>query len=111
MEEILANLRLSIGEYSKLPDKMKFNDCEVLNGLLKRVSSLLFFLEKYRDSYKRKHDALLYSHIKEGASVAAARVIADEQISEIYMLRRIMSAGYKCLDSIRSNISYLKQEK
>ena len=44
-------------------------------------------------------------------SVAASKIRADEQVPEIYMLRRVMNAAYRVADAMRSNISYIKKEQ
>ncbi len=111
MEELLSKITLTVSEYRDLGDKLVFEDIQVLNGLLKNLSGDLFFLEKYRDDYARKYNSLMYGFTKDGSSVSGAEIKAKEQVPELYMLRRIMTAGYKCQDAIRTNISYLKTEK
>lgn len=111
MQGILNTITECIDAYEALPHKLTFNDCEILSDLLKTVSSNLFYLEKHRDEYKRKHTAILHNLIKDGSPVSKAQIIADDQVPEIYMLRRFMLSGYKLQDSLRTHISLLKNEK
>ena len=37
-------------------------------------------------------------------------VEAEKAVPELYMLRRVMNAAYRCSDAMRSNISYIKKE-
>ena len=111
MEAILNKITGAILAYEELPDKLVFEDKQTINGLMKNLSSNLFYLEKYRDQYARKFNSILHSHIKEGMAVSKAEIIAKEQVPEIYFLRRIMTSAYKALDSMRSNQSALKREE
>lgn len=111
MDKLLANITISIQTYRDLGDRLSFNDTVELSAIMKNLSSDLFFLEKHRDSASRKHNSILHSHISEGSAVSKAEIIANEQCPELYMLRRIMTSAYKTLDAIRSNISFLKQER
>jgi hypothetical protein len=111
MEELLSNITYHITKYKGLGDKLVFDDTATLNVLMKDLSSDLFYLEKYRDSYARRFNSILNSHIAEGMAVSKADIIAKERVPELYMLRRIMTSAYKVLDAIRSNQSFLKNEK
>ena len=111
MEKILLEITIIIQKYKDLGDKLDFNDCETLSIFMKDLSSNLFFLESHRDTYSRKFNSILHSHIKSGSAVSKAEIIAKEATPELYMLRRIMTSAYKSLDAIRSHISFLKQER
>lgn len=111
MEELLANLTLSVSKYKRLGEDLDFNHLGTLNELLIKMTADLFFLENYRDSYARKYNSLMHGFIKNGESVSASEIKSTEQVPEMYMLRRIMTSGYKIADAIRTNISYLKQEQ
>lgn len=111
MEELLSKITLHISKYRALGDELTFNDTHVLNVLLKDLSSDLFYLEKHRDNYARKYNSVLNSHIKNNMAVSKADIIAKEDVPELYLLRRIMTSAYKVLDAMRSNQSFLKNEK
>ena len=111
MEELLSNIVHHITRYKQLGEKLVFEDTALLNVLMKDLSSDLFYLEKYRDSYARSFNSILNSHIKEGMAVSRADIIAKESVPELYMLRRLMTSAYRVLDAMRSNQSFLKMEK
>jgi hypothetical protein len=46
-----------------------------------------------------------------GLSVARAENEAHVKVPEMYLLRRVMDAGYEVIGAIRTNISYLKSER
>ena len=109
MEEIFNNIDSCIDTYDSLEDKLVFNDLQVLHGLIKTLSNNMFYLEAYRDEYKRKHDKAYKSHFDQGTG--KAKVLADIEVPEIYMIRRKMESAKVCWESMRSNASYLKNEK
>ena len=111
MEEILSNITACVDSYEALPYKLTFNDCEVLSGILKTISSNLFYLEEYRDDYKREHTRILHEEMSNGTAVNRSEIIAEHKVPEIYMLRRFMISGYKVQDSLRTHISFLKKEQ
>lgn len=104
METHLSNITILIETYRDLSAP----DAKSVSGLLKELSSELFFLEKHRSDYEKKHTALMYNHT---GSVSSAKIKADFEVPELYMLRRIMNAAYKVADSMRSNISTLNKER
>lgn len=111
MEELLANLNIAVSKYRKLGEELNFNHLGELNEILIQITSNLFFLESYRDSFARKYNSLMHGFISEGGSVSSSEVKSKEKVPEIYMLRRIMTSAYKIADGIRTNISYLKLEE
>lgn len=111
MEEILDKISSEILKYNNLKDVLTFDDSQKLSSILKNLSSSLFFLESYRDYYARTFNTIQHNLIKEGLAISRAEIEAKEQVPELYMLRRIMTSAYKVTDSIRTNISYLKNEK
>lgn len=111
MEKLLTRISTSIQRYRDMGEELVFNDVQELSTIMKNLSADLFFLENYRDQASRKYNQILYVNSKEGMSVNKAEILAQEHCPELYMLRRIMTSAYKALDSIRTHISYLKQEK
>lgn len=104
MEDHLNNITTTIETYNNLsaPDAVS------VSGLLKELSSELFYLEKHRADYFNKHAAIMF---EEQSSAAKAKIKADHEVPEIYLLRRIMNAAYRVCDSMRSTISSLNKEK
>ena len=110
--ELLEDLNRVVMDYYALADVLEFKDAEKLSGLLKNLSSLLFFLEGHRVHAQERHNAILHQEIYENEkSVSGSEVIASKKVPELYRLRRIMTSGYKIQDAIRTNISFLKSER
>jgi Zn-finger nucleic acid-binding protein len=86
---------------------LEWNDRGQLNTLLKEMSIIMSQLEHFRTEAHKKHNGIMYTF--EGTS-AKAKIKADYEVSELYQLRRIMEAGYRVIDAIRSNISSLNKE-
>ena len=82
---------------------------EQLTTWMKDISSILFYLTTEQVKAHEKWNGLMYN--REGESVAGQTIKCDEQVPELYMLRKIIHAGYKELDVMRSSLSYLKSEK
>jgi len=57
------------------------------------------------------YEAKVFELVKEGQSVARAVNEANITYPQMYQLRRLMDAGYRIVDAIRTNISYLKNER
>lgn len=111
MEVLLNKITDSIIQYREMGDKLVFQDAEQLSVLLKDLSANLFFLETHRDTAARKFNSILHNEIKNGNSVSGSEIVAKERVPELYMLRRLMTSAYKVQDAIRTNISFLKQER
>jgi len=84
---------------------------EQLTGWLKNLSAWLFYLEDHRAGYHERFEVILHTHTKDGMSVSKAKNIAEVEVTELYMLRRIMDSAYRVCDAQRSLISYIKSEK
>lgn len=74
---------------------------------LQVISSHLFFLEVFRSDYHSKWNNIMYNF--QGA-VSRAEIEANEQVPELYMLRRILGAANKTMDAMRSQLSAMKHE-
>lgn len=104
------NLKETLDEYNSLIDTYKSLDWDSateISSLLKDLSCVLAYLEGFRTEYYHKWIAIS----SQENTVSAGERKADIEVPELYMLRRIMTAGYKVLDAMRSNISYAKKEQ
>ena len=77
----------------------------------RRLTGALFFLESIRSECKKKFDAARFNAIESNQSVSAAQATAEKEVPELYMLRRMMDAGYEMSGSMRTYISFMKMEK
>jgi hypothetical protein len=107
-EQSLENLTSYIQAY----DDVSLNDGESLNFLLQKINTTLFYLETERANFKKQYEMKVFDlTTNKKMTVARAINFAEVDVPELYLLRRIMDAGYRCSDAIRTNISFLKSEK
>ena len=107
-EKELENLAMYIQAY----EDTSLNDGESLNELLQKINVTLFYLEKERASFKKLYENRIFELTTDKKmTVARAVNFAEVEVSELYLLRRIMDAGIRCQDSIRTHISFIKFEK
>lgn len=86
-------------------------DGNELSLLLQKITAILYYLESVRSEIHDHYEIEVFSLVKGGHTVARAVNEANVKYPMMYQLRRIMDAGYKITDAIRTNISYLKSEK
>ena len=103
-----------IGHLNRVTDIVdKYNNLTINSGaelsdLLRRLTCELFYLERFRSDYQEKHNNIMHN---EKGAVSKALILANEEVPELYMLRRVMNAAYRVVDALRSNISYIKKEQ
>lgn len=107
VEKMLNVVSQSIEEYGN----MKQLNGDRLNELLQKTTAALYFLEEVRSDIHRHYTEFIVEKINEGTSVARAEAECNKEYPLMYQLRRMMEAGYRCTDSMRTNISYLKTER
>jgi hypothetical protein len=100
-----------LNTYVNLYYKSDLQDGNELSMLLQKITGLLFFLESIRSTSHDMFEQKIFNLVKEGSSVSRATNEAHVAHPEMYQLRRIMDGGYKIVDAIRTNISYLKSER
>lgn len=96
-------------EYNAIVDtyhSLKWSQADQISELLKNLSVVLSHLEFERNNFHNKWIGISMQEV----GVAAGERKANEQVPELYQLRRIMTAGYRIVDAMRSNISYAKKE-
>jgi hypothetical protein len=86
-------------------------DGDKLSMLIQKITGLLYYLETERSKTHDLYENEVFNLVKGGASVARAVNESNVKYPEMYQLRRIMESGYRIVDAIRTNISYLKSEK
>lgn len=106
LQEILNNINEAVESYELL----ELVDTNKQSEALRKLTSNLFYLEEHRiNAY---NDWLTeYYEMPKGTSNAAKEKHCDNKIKELYMIRRIMTSGYKVADSLRSTISIYKREQ
>ena len=107
-EKELENLAMYVQAY----EDTSLNDGESLNELLQKINVTLFYLEKERANFKKLYENRIFELTTDKKmTVARAVNFAEVEVSELYLLRRIMDSAYRVSDAIRTNISFLKSEK
>ena len=94
----------------------QYYKCNLQNGnelseLLQKITGLLFYLETVRSETHNLFESKVFELVKSKMTVSRAINEANVIYPQMYQLRRIMDAGYRITDAIRTNISFLKSEK
>ena len=100
-----------LNKYVQTYYKSNLQDGNELSMLLQKITGLLYYLESVRSSTHDLFETKVFNLVKEKHSVSRAINEAHVEYPEMYQLRRIMDGGYRVVDAIRTNISYLKSEK
>lgn len=101
-EVLLSNVSTLIDEYHN-----EAWNSDQLSRILKDLTAHLFYLEKYRSDFHNQYNQIMHGFT---GTAARAKIEADDKVPQLYMLRRIMTAAYRCVDGLRSNISMIKKE-
>jgi hypothetical protein len=101
----------SLNNYVNQYYKCNRSDGETLLLLLQKITSLLYYLESVRSEIHDAYEGKVFELVKDGQSVARAVNEANVTYPQMYQLRRLMDAGYRIVDAIRTNISYIKNER
>jgi hypothetical protein len=91
--------------------KSNLQDGNELSLLLQKITGLLYYLESVRAETHNLYETKVFNLVKEKYTVSRAINEANVLYPQMYQLRRVMDAGYKITDAIRTNISFLKSEK
>lgn len=81
-----------------------------LNKQLKELTSYLYYIETIRTKAHQDYEKIIHTKVAEGFSVARATNEANVEVPEMYELRRLLESGYRVVDAMRTNISFLKSE-
>jgi hypothetical protein len=110
MNELLEEISGTIREYKSLDDKLDFQQCETLVNLMKDLSSNLFFLETHLNDARQEYYGTIVKLLKNHSATEAEKRAKDLHPDKRMLEQLTRSAG-KVLESIRSHLSYLKNEK
>ncbi len=103
----IEDLNHLVNEYYKC----NLSDGDKLTTLHQKITGILYYLETLRAEVHDAFQSSIYELVKEKKSVARAENESHVKYPEMYQLRRVMDAGWRVADSIRTNISYLKNER
>ena len=102
MNEIL----LKISEIIELYESGTWITEDKLRVMQRELTSNIFFMTKHNIEYFNAHNAIQYKH---KGSVSSGLVLANEQVPELRMLRKIESAANNVVNSMRSEITSLRK--
>jgi len=103
MDKVLEETSLIITMY----ESGAWVSSENLRAMLRELSSNYYHLTRFNIEYFQKYNAVQYKH---KGSVSSGKILAEEQVPELRLLRKIMEATDNVIWSIRSEISILKKE-
>jgi len=103
MEKILIKITDLIDTY----ESGSWQSVESLRIMLRELSSNYYFLTKHNIDYFNSHNAVQYRH---KGSVSAGLILANEQVPELRVTRKILYATSKVIDAIRSELSIIKND-
>ena len=103
MEQVLDTISNVIMSY----ETGEWQSAEALRKIQRDLVSNYYYLTKYNIEYFQKYNAVQYKH---KGSVSSGKILAEEQVPELRIIRKIMEATDNVIWSIRSEISILKKE-
>lgn len=74
----------------------------------RELTANIFFLTKFNIEAFKNHNTIQYNH---KGSVSSGLIIANEQVSELRMLRKIESTANNVVNAMRSEITSLRNSK
>ena len=104
MEKILTKINDLIDTY----ESGVWISADNLRVMLRELSSNYYYLTKYNIEVFQNHNAIQYKH---KGSVSSGLILANEQVPELRMTRKILFATSKVMDSMRSEIGILRNEQ
>jgi len=103
MNNILSKISEIIDKY----ESGQYISLDNLRVMLRELSSNYYYLTKYNIEYFEQHNAVQYKH---KGSVSAGLILANEQVPELRITRKILLATDRVLNSMRSEIAILRNE-
>ena len=103
METILSKISEIIDKY----ESGAFISLDNLRVMLRELSSNYYYLTKHNIEFFENHNAVQYRH---KGSVSAGLILANEQVPELRITRKILLATDRVLNSMRSEIAILRNE-
>jgi hypothetical protein len=80
---------------------------DALREMLRELTANYYYLTKHNIEAYQKYNEVQYKH---KGSVSAGKILADEQVPELRMLRKVMEATQHVIWSMRSELSIIKNE-
>ena len=111
INQLLDKIDKTIEDYRSLNDVLVFEDKETINGLMKNLSSDLYFLEGYLDEEREAfYNTYFHNVEKKDYSSTESEKRAKHQHPFKRKIERKIIAANKVFESMRSNQSFLKKD-
>jgi len=104
MNEILNKISDIITRY----ESGEWETTDSLREMLRELTSNIYFLSKFNIEYHEKHNAVQYKH---KGSVSSGLILANEQVRELRMIRKITEAANNVKSSMIMELSIIRNEK
>jgi hypothetical protein len=82
-------------------------DGDTLCGLLQTITAHVYFLQVFRSGYHMEYNRIMHEF---PGAVSKAKLLAEAEVPELYLLRRVIDASKGVTDAIRSQLSAMKYE-
>lgn len=103
MEEILEDINNIIETY----ESGEWQSTETLRVMQRKLTSLNYYLSKYNIEYFQKYNSIQFNH---KGSVSSGKILAEEKVPELRMIRKIMESIENVMWSMRSELSIIRKE-
>lgn len=103
LDQVLSKMQESIDKYRS----GAFLSLESMREVMRDLSYCHFALTKINIEAYKEYNSILYHF---NGSVARGQIEADEQVPALRMSRKLLNTVAREIDSIRSEISIMKQE-
>ena len=103
MEEVLDKISDLIETY----ESGSWKDTDSLRAMLRELTANNYYLTKHNIEFFQQYNAVQYIH---KGSVSSGKILAEEQVPELRMIRKIMEATDHVIWSMRSELSIIKNE-
>jgi len=103
LEDILTELNTAVDNYHNQKLSLPSDQAEIL----RTISCNLYYLEAHRID---AHENWQREYFKATGSNAAKERWADNQVQELYKIRRIMTGAKIVADAVRSTLSQAKRD-
>lgn len=106
LENVLSEYNNTITCWRETPFDDLFKSAELMKDLAIILNNLSLHKIEYQIHWNKK-----CFELRDKMSVAASEKTANNELPELGKLRQVLKAGNNVLDSIRSQVSLLKQEQ
>jgi len=104
----MENTLIKISEIIDRYENGHWESLDNLRVILRDLSTSYYHLTKYNLEAFEQHNAVQYKNKK---SVSYGLILANEQVPELRMTRKILFATSKVIDAVRSEVSILRTER